>query len=506
MGGVTRAERNIAWIEKYCRVPEGAMVGQQVRLRPWQQDILRGIYDADPPLRRAIISFPRKNGKTGLSSMLLLLHLAGPEHQLNSQLFSAAQSRDQAAILFTLAAKMVRMNEALSSFVTVRDHAKQLYCSELGTLYRALSSDAPTAYGLSPALVVHDELGQVRGPRSELYEALETAAAAQAAPLSIIISTQAPTDNDLLSKLIDDAKSAHNDRTKLWLWAAPEDADPFDEATIRACNPAFGDFQNAAEVLDQAETAKRMPTAENAYRNLILNQRIATVSSFVSQSVWQSCGSEPTGFGDHPVWCGLDLSSRTDLTAFVVIWEVDTVWQVKPFFWTPEVGLRDRAKRDRSPYDVWVNSGHMITTPGATVDYEWVAANIAEILSSCEVSGIAFDRWRIDVFKKELDRIGLELPLVPFGQGYKDMAPAVDAMEEALLNSRIAHGMHPVLAMCAANAMIVRDPANNRKLDKAKAAGRIDGLVALTMAMGIACSQSEDSGRSIYETEEVKAY
>ena len=163
----TRGDRNIAWIEATCRVPEGAHVGQPIVLREWQRDIIRGIYDS--PTRRAIVSFGRKNGKTSISAFLLLLHLCGPEARANSQLFSAAQSRDQAAILFSLAAKIVRMSPDLNAVVAVRDTAKQLYCQELGTLYRALSAEASTAYGLSPVFTVHDELGQVKGPRSELY-------------------------------------------------------------------------------------------------------------------------------------------------------------------------------------------------------------------------------------------------------------------------------------------------------------------------------------------------
>ena len=200
---LTRGERNIAWIEEYCRLPEGRHVGQIVRLTRHQKEWIKLIYDS--PTRLFILSMARKNAKTALSAFLLLLHLCGFEARPNSQLYSAAQSREQAAILFELAAKMVRMNRDLSAVVTIRDTAKQLLCPQLGTVYRALSAEASTAYGLSPVFVVHDELGQVRGPRSELYEALETASAAQHSPLSIVISTQAPTEADLLSTLIDDA-------------------------------------------------------------------------------------------------------------------------------------------------------------------------------------------------------------------------------------------------------------------------------------------------------------
>uniref|UniRef100_UPI000476C921 terminase TerL endonuclease subunit n=1 Tax=Brachymonas chironomi TaxID=491919 RepID=UPI000476C921 len=154
--------------------------------------------------------------------------------------------------------------------------------------------------------------------------------------------------------------------------------------------------------------------------------------------------------------------------------------------------VAERARRDRAPYDVWVREGQLHTTPGRTIDYEAIARELAEICSTCNVQGIAFDRWRIDVLQKELDRIGADVPLTPWGQGYASMSPALDALEAELLNERIAHGMHPVLTMCAANATTVRDPAGNRKLDKSRQTGRIDGMQALAMAMGLATSMAEE--------------
>jgi phage terminase large subunit-like protein len=179
----------IAFIEEMCFVPEGKYVGKKLELFEWQKAEIRSIYDNPHGTRRAIISMGRKNAKTTLAACLLLAHLCGPpaRNKPNSQLYSAAQSRDQAAIIFSLAAKMVRMNPELLSIVTIQETAKSLTCPELGARYRALSADATTAYGLSPVLLIHDELGQVRGPRSPLYEALETATGAQESPLSIII-------------------------------------------------------------------------------------------------------------------------------------------------------------------------------------------------------------------------------------------------------------------------------------------------------------------------------
>ena len=492
---ISRAERNIAWIQDFCRVPEGRLVGQPVVLRDWQKEEMRKIYDNPKGTRRAILSFGRKNGKTALAAFLCLLHLCGPEARPNSQLYSAAQSRDQAAILFSLAAKVVRMSPDLSAVVLVRDSGKQLFCEELGTLYKALSADASTAYGLSPVFIVHDELGQVRGPRSELYEALETATGAQEDPLSVVISTQAPNPTDLLSVLIDDAESGADERVILSLYAAPEDAEPFTEETIKMANPAYGDFQNAKETMAMAKDAERMPAREPEYRNLILNQRVEMFSPFISRSIWEACGGDVSEFGDLPVYGGLDLSEVNDLTALVYVAPVD-VWHVKPTFWLPEHGLADRSRQDRVPYDTWVKQGWLDTTPGKTIEYEYIAELLYRDFGRLNIQKIGFDRWNWRHLKPWLLKAGFSEAQVEgdaavfeqFGQGFQSMSPALRDLESSVLNEQIAHGGHPVLTMCMANAVVSSDPAGNRKLDKAKATGRIDGAVALAMAMSMAAT------------------
>lgn len=499
----SRAERNIAWIERYLRVPEGRNVGQPVRLREWQKAELRRIYDNPAGTRRAILSFGRKNGKTALSAMILLLHLCGPEARRNSQLFSAAQSREQAAILFSLAANMVRMSPDLAAFVTVRDTAKQLACGDLGTLYRALSAEASTAYGFSPVLVVHDELGQVRGPRSELYEALETATGAQDQPLSIIISTQAPTDADLLSVLIDDALAGHDPRTVVSLYTAPAEMDAFSEEAIRKANPAFGDFQNAAETRAMAEDARRMPSLESKYRNLILNQRIEAEDPFVSEGVWKGCAGDVDDLDGVPLYGGLDLSATSDLTACVLMGSVDGIWHVKPTFWLPGTGLAEKSRADRVPYDVWHRQGFLEAAPGKSIEYEWVAVWLREAFSRYRIEVIAFDRWGFKHLKPWLVRAGfteddIERHFLEFGQGFQSMSPALRDLEGALLNGRLRHDGNPVLETCARNARVQTDPAGNRKLTKARSAGRIDGMVALTMAFG-AAPMTPVAEASVYE-------
>jgi phage terminase large subunit-like protein len=510
MKRVTRGERNIRWIEDHCIVPEGKLVGQRVRLREWQKDIIRNIYNT--PTRRALISFARKNGKTALSAMILLLHTCGPEAKPNSQLFSAAQSRDQAAILFSLAAKMVRMNPDLDRYVVVRDTAKQLACKELGTLYRALSADASTAYGLSPILTVHDEIGQVKGPRSALYEALETASAAHANPLTICISTQAPTDSDLFSVLIDDAKSGKDPRVKLFLYSAGDDLDPFSTEALQAANPAYGDFQSAEEMAAMAEDARRMPSREAEYRNLILNQRVESVNPFVTKAVWDlNNGAVAADFKGRPVYAGLDLSETSDLTAITLIAEIDGQWHVRPTFWLPQQGLAEKSRKDRVPYDLWAQQGFLETTPGKAIEYSHVAKLLYAVCKELNIGAIAFDRFNFRHLKPWLIEAGFQewelAKFVEFGQGFVSMSPALRSLEVALLNGKINHAGHPVLTMCAANATTESDPSGNRKLSKRRSRGRIDGLVCLAMALSVATTTlPEVVLPSIYDRPDLKDF
>lgn len=489
---MTRAARVIRFIETHCLTPDGAHVGKPLVLAEFQKQFLRAVYDNPAGTRRAYLSISRKNGKSGLVAGLLLAHLVGPEAKLNSQIVSGAMSRDQAALVFNLAAKMVQLSPKLSSIIRIVPSGKRLIGLPLNTEYRALAADGKTAHGLSPVLALLDETGQVRGPQNDFIDAITTSQGAHAAPLLIAISTQAASDADLYSVWLDDAIQSKDPRIVCHLYAAPEGCDLTDESEWRAANPALGLFRSEDDLREQMTQAQRMPSAENTARNLLLNQRVSTESPFISPDVWKSCGAAVLPFDDDtPVYAGLDLSARTDLTALVVIGKVESVWHTAAHFWTPSQGIVERAKKDRSPYDLWHREGHLRTTPGATVDYEYVAHDIAAILSGLNVQAIAYDRWRIDLLKKEFERIGADLPLVEWGQGYRDSAPALDALEAELLNGRVAHGMHPVLSMCAANAVVTKDPTGARKLDKSRATGRIDGLQAMAQAFGVAAQAQE---------------
>jgi len=481
---ITRAEGNIQWIEKFCRIPEGKYVGQPVKLTKEQKEWIRLIYDS--PTRLFILSMARKNAKTALSAFLLLLHLCGPESKANSQLFSSAQSKEQASIVFQHAAKIVRMSPEFSEFVVIRDTIKELFCPELGTVYKSLAAEATTAFGLSPVFTIHDELGQVKGPRSLLYEALETASAAHEEPLSIVISTQAPTDADLLSLLIDDALTGADPKNKVVLYTADKDIDPFSDEAIRQANPHFDAFMNKGEVRRQAEDARRIPSREAAYRNLVLNQRVEARSLFVAPQIWKENGSIPAPLQGLTVYGGLDLSEVSDLTALVLVSEDG---DVHPIFWLPADGLEEKARIDRVPYDVWAKRGYLKTTPGRAIQYEFVAHQLKEVFDVCDVQAIGFDRYNMHFLKPWLEKAGLTEAqigkFVDFGQGFASMGSALREFEARLLECRLKHGNHPVLTMCASNAITVQDPTGAKKFTKQKATGRIDGMVALAMAVGV---------------------
>lgn len=481
---MTRGEKVIAFIEKFLRVPEGAKVGEPIKLADFQRRFILAVYDNPAGTRRAYLAIARKNGKSALIACILLAHLVGPEAKQNSQLVSGARSRDQAALVFQLASKMVQLSPELSKLVRIVPSGKRLIGLPMNTEFRALAADGTTAHGLSPVLAILDEVGQVKGPQDDFADAITTAQGAHDEPLLIAISTQAPTDRDLFSVWLDDAERSGDPAIVSHVYAAPEGCELDDRAAWKAANPALGLFRSVRDVEEQAAQAQRMPSSENTFRVLTLNQRVNMVSAFVSPGVWK-VGNEAPGELDGVVYGGLDLSATTDLTALVLTCRKDGLLHVKPTFWMPADMVAEASRRDRAPYDVWVREGLMRTTPGKVIDYDFVARDIGEICAGLDVRRIGFDRWRMDRMKQALERQGVELPLEPFGQGYVSMSPALDALEADLLNEIVRHGGHPVLTMCAANAVAVPDPAGNRKLDKSKATGRIDGMVALTMAEGV---------------------
>lgn len=489
---MTRAERVIAFAERYIVVPEGDLIGQPIKLLPFQKQFIREIYDNPHGTRRAFLSIARKNGKTALISCLVLAHIAGPEAKLNTRIVSGAMSKEQAAEVYNYCSKAAMLSPELSKVIHIVHSGKRIIGLAKNVEYQAVSAEGRTAHGKSPALAILDEVGQIRGPQSDFIDAIVTAQGAYDDAMLFAISTQAPNDNDLFSIWLDDAKASGDKRIVSHVYEAPKDCDVLDEAAWQAANPALGKFRSYKDIKEQADRASRMPSFEPTFRNLALNMRVEMVAPFISRAVWLLNSQDPDDsvFYEEPVYAGLDLSARNDLTAFVLV-AFREKWHIKTIFWTPEKGLRERAKNDRAPYDIWAKDGFIRPCPGASIDYEYVARDIAEAVDGMNLQALAFDRWRIDLIKKEFDNIGFKPNLQEFGQGFRDMAPAIDTLETALLNEKLAHGANPVLTMCMANSRVEKDAAGNRKLNKAKATGRIDGAVALCMAMGVTPHETE---------------
>lgn len=481
---MTRGERVCAFIEQLCPVPEGRLIGKPMKLMDFQRRFILEIYDNPKGTSRAYLSVARKNGKSALIAGILLAHIVGPEARQNSQIISGARSRDQAALVFKLAEKMVRLSPMLSKVIKVVPSQKSLIGLPMNVEYKAISAEAGTAHGLSPVLAILDEVGQVRGPTDAFIEAIETAQGAHDNPLLIAISTQAATDGDLFSIWLDDAKNAKDKRIVSHVYTAPEDCEIMDRKAWHAANPALGKFRSLQDVEDFARQAERLPAKANSFRWLYLNQRIEAFSPFLSRSEWEANAAEPDIASGATCYAGLDLSASRDLTAFVMAFPQGDEYHIRAQFFMPSNGIRDRSREDKVPYDVWAEQGFITLIDGPVIVPAVVARAVAEAAADFDMQVLAYDRWRINDFTRELDAIGAQLPLHPFGQGFKDMAPAVDKLERLVADRKIRHGNNPVLNMCAANAVAERDPAGNRKLNKAKAIGRIDGLVALAMALG----------------------
>ena len=503
---IRRADRAKAVIDfiELLTVPSGEGQGGRFKLREWQKRFIRDIYEphigGKRAVRRAILSIARKNGKTALIAALVLAHLVGPEAITNGEIFSAANDREQAAQVFKVARQIVDADSELSEIIRVVPSTKTLVCYSNGSFYRAISAEAGTKHGLNPTFVIFDELAQAKS--RDLYDVLDTSMGARSEPLFVVISTQSNDPEHILSKLIDDALHAKDPTICCHLYEVPEEAkDIFDPREWKKANPALGDFRSLADLKAIADKAKRSPAEEPKFRNLYLNQRVAPVSSLISRAEWTACAGEVTFEEKEEVYLALDMSAVVDLTA-LVMGSAGEVTKVRPFIWKPEDLLDEHSNRDfgsgNKRYNEWHKAGHLLVSPGRTINPEVVALQIVKLCRAYTVLGLAYDRWRIADLLREFDRLGFEawedkggekqgtgLRLVPWGQGYKDMAPAIDALELDVINRKIVHPSNPVLTWTMANAVATMDPAGNRKLDKDKARFRIDPAVALTMMDGL---------------------
>ena len=519
--GRKRAKDVIDFIE-LLTIPSGIGKGKPFQLQKWQKAFIRDIYEPTLPngkraVRRAILSMARKNGKTALIAAIALAHLVGPERETYGEIYSAANDRDQASIVFKFAKQLVELEPELRGLVDVVPSTKTMVAFDTQSIYRAVSAEAGTKHGFAPSLVIYDELAQAKG--RDLYDVLDTSFGAREEPLFIVMSTQSNDPEHILSKLIDDGLAGIDPTIVCHLHAAKEDCDLEDEAEWYRANPALGTFRDMEDFVSGIKKAIRLPAEEPKVRNLFLNQRVDPSSTLISRAEWSGCASRVEFEPQEEVYLGVDLSSVIDLTA-VVMGSLTDPCKIKSFFWKPEELLVEQSNRDfgsgNQRYVEWHKAGWLMTTPGRSISLQAVATFIAELTVTYRVRGLAYDAWRMGDLLREFDKIGLQsfkdttepqefgklprggdgLRVVPWGQGFKDMAPAIDALERAIFEHQVVHDSNPVLIWNMSNAVATMDASGNRKLDKEKARFRIDGAVALAMMMGL---RARDRGAAVVD-------
>lgn len=477
------------WIEDKLCIPEGPRVGQPFHLEDFQVCFVLSIFDGPRKARRAYLSLGRKGGKTALSAALCIVFLLTKLGHRNGHMASGALSRDQAGQLYNYMSKIVQLSPKLEGLWWKTDTLKRMRGIKLNTEYRALSAEGKTNMGGSPFFWVGDEWGQVLGPHHPLISALETSQGAYEDGLSIVISTIAANDSDWLCLQIDDAIKSQDPDIVCHYYTADMDLSVDDPRAWVQANPATGAHRSQRDLETQARKAKRLPSAEADFRNLQLNQRVSAVSLWLAPSVWKENNGAPNieVFRKKNVVIGLDLSDRTDLTAAVMsAVDDDDYIHLWPFVFIPEDSLEQRALEAQADYVSWQRDAKLIALPGKTLEYDQIAAyleNQFKILG-VTVNLVVYDRWRINYFKTSTEGLPTwELATwKEFGQGYKDMSPALETFETEALNGRIKHGGHPLLTMAASSAIALRDPAGNKKLDKSKSSRKIDPIVAAVMS------------------------
>ena len=505
---MSRAEKNIEWIENWLTIPDGKFIGKPFKLYDWQKDFMYAVYDNPYITRLAILSMGRKNGKTALAAALLILHfMSDHEHRFNGQIYSGARTKKQAGLVYDYARKIIRMSPVLDSAVSLVRSEYEMRCEVRGTYFRSLPAEAIGAYGLNPYVVIHDELGQVRGGTDDFYESLETAQGAQEEPLSFIISTQASTDDDLLSILIDDALSGKDPQTICKLYTAQGLKNPVSMAGVLAANPGLDQFMNRKEIERNLKKAKRLPGFELEFMNLNLNMRISNAASFISYQEWTNCKGILPDMGEcEALYAGLDLARVRDLAAFVIIGVYQGNYYVYPNFWMPKKGLKERGRSQNVPFVKWNKDGLIEATPGKTISKRAIAEYIYEIHEKYGITKIAYDNWHYDQFKAYLLDAGFadweiekqeaedddDLLFQIFIQGYKSFSPAINFTEQLVLDETLVHEDNPVMNWNIANCEVRVDPAANRKLDKSSDKKKIDGVVAMVMALSLAEQYHED--------------
>ena len=502
------ADFAVAFIESLCHT-KGTWAGKTFELMDWQEQIIRDLFGILKPngyrqFNTAYIEIPKKNGKSELAAAVALLLTCGDGEQ-RAEVYGAAADRQQASIVFDVAADMVRMCPALNKRVKILASQKRLIYEPTNSFYQVLSAEADSKHGFNVHGVVFDELHSQ--PNRKLYDVLTKGSGdARMQPLFFLITT-AGTDTHSICYEVHQKAQDIIDGRKIdptfypVIFGADDTEDWTSPKVWKKCNPSLGETIGMDKVKTACESAKQNPGEENSFRQLRLNQWVKQAVRWMPMDKWDKCAFavNEEQLKGRVCYGGLDLSSTTDITAFVLVFpplDEDDKYIILPYFWIPEDTLDLRVKRDHVPYDVWERQGYLQTTEGNVVHYGYIEKFIEQLGKKFNIREIAFDRWGAVQMVQNLE--GMGFTVVPFGQGFKDMSPPTKELMKLTLEQKIAHGGHPVLRWNMDNIFIRTDPAGNIKADKEKSTEKIDGAVATIMALDRAIRCGNDTSESVY--------
>ena len=502
------ADFAVAFIESLCHT-KGTWAGKTFELMDWQEQIIRDLFGILKPngyrqFNTAYIEIPKKNGKSELAAAVALLLTCGDGEQ-RAEVYGAAADRQQASIVFDVAADMVRMCPALNKRVKILASQKRLIYEPTNSFYQVLSAEAYSKHGFNVHGVVFDELHSQ--PNRKLYDVLTKGSGdARMQPLFFLITT-AGTDTHSICYEVHQKAQDIIDGRKIdptfypVIYGADDTEDWTSPKVWKKCNPSLGETIGVDKVKTACESAKQNPGEENSFRQLRLNQWVKQAVRWMPMDKWDKCAFavNEEQLQGRVCYGGLDLSSTTDITAFVLVFpplDEEDKYIILPYFWIPEDTLDLRVKRDHVPYDVWERQGYLQTTEGNVVHYGYIEKFIEELGKKFNIREIAFDRWGAVQMVQNLE--GMGFTVVPFGQGFKDMSPPTKELMKLTLEQKITHGGHPVLRWNMDNIFIRTDPAGNIKADKEKSTEKIDGAVATIMALDRAIRCGNDMSESVY--------
>ena len=504
------ADFAVNFIECLCHT-KGTWAGKPFELIDWQEQIIRDVFGTIKPngyrqFNTAYIEIPKKQGKSELAAAVALLLCCGDGEE-RAEVYGCAADRQQASIVFEVAADMVRMCPALNKRVKILASQKRIIYQPTNSFYQVLSAEAYSKHGFNIHGVVFDELHTQ--PNRKLFDVMTKGPGdARMQPLYFLITTAGTDTNSICYETHQKAKDILEGR-KIdptfypVIYGADEGDDWTDPKVWKKANPSLDITVGMDKVKAACESAKQNPGEENSFRQLRLNQWVKQAVRWMPMEKWDQCAFavNEEELAGRVCYGGLDLSSTTDITAFVLVFpplDEEDKFQLLPYFWIPEETLDLRVRRDHVPYDVWERQGFLQTTEGNVVHYGYIEKFIERLGERFNIREIAFDRWGAVQMVQNLE--GMGFTVVPFGQGFKDMSPPTKELMKLTLEQRIAHGGHPVLRWMMDNIFIRTDPAGNIKADKEKSTEKIDGAVAAIMGLDRAIRCGNDTKESVYDT------